>query len=298
MPRRKFFLSWLGALGAYALSFAYLLQRATAWGRRLTLVWIEDALFCVWFEYAVLETLRVLLTFVVLPMFLQHRMRSAEMRKMRRFPFSERFLDSPVARVLAARPDLARSKHLATRFYDRETVLDDLEAHGPVVERFVKARYSIFVVTAGTFLLIPEFMQDVVFAEVCDLLPYLTSKLLRGFIEFDSVGGRRQGSGAAVVSIALLALLLSVFFAFNLIRWVDERILCTTTPTPDAALDEEGSLSPLPRLEIGPPEEAGADLFAAPREVAPRDDAEAPAPGGDTQDVPDDGGDVVAAAEI
>ena len=102
MPRRKFFLSWLGALGAYALSFAYLLQRATAWGRRLTLVWIEDALFCVWFEYAVLETLRVLLTFVVLPMFLQHRMRSAEMRKMRRFPFSERFLDSPVARVLAA----------------------------------------------------------------------------------------------------------------------------------------------------------------------------------------------------
>ena len=211
---------------------------------------------------------------------------------------SERFLDSPVARVLAARPDLARSKHLATRFYDRETVLDDLEAHGPVVERFVKARYSIFVVTAGTFLLIPEFMQDVVFAEVCDLLPYLTSKLLRGFIEFDSVGGRRQGSGAAVVSIALLAVLLSVFFAFNLIRWVDERILCTTTPTPDAALDEEGSLSPLPRLEIGPPEEAGADLFAAPREVAPRDDAEAPAPGGDTQDVPDDGGDVVAAAEI
>jgi hypothetical protein len=302
VPRRTFFLSWLGALGAYALSFAYLLQRATAWGRRLTLVWIEDALFCVWFEYAVLETLRVLLTFVVLPMFLQHRMRSAEMRKMRRFPFSERFLDSPVARVLAARPDLARSKHLATRFYDRETVLDDLEAHGPVVERFVKARYSIFVVTAGTFLLIPEFMQDVVFAEVCDLLPYLTSKLLRGFIEFDSVGGRRQGSGAAVVSIALLAVLLSVFFAFNLMRWVDERILCTTTPTPDAALEdappEEGSLSPLPRLEIGPPEEAGADLIAAPHEVAPRDDAGAPAPSGDTEDVPDDGGDVVAAAEI
>ena len=128
----------------------------------------------------------------------------------------------------------------------------------------------------------------------------LTSKLLRGFIEFDSVGGRRQGSGAAVVSIALLAVLLSVFFAFNLIRWDDERILCTTTPTPDAALDEEGSLSPLPRLEIGPPEEAGADLIAAPREVevAPRDDAGAPAPSGDTQDVPDDGGDVVAAAEI
>ena len=64
-------------------------------------------------------------------------------------------------------------------------------------------------------------------------------------------------------------MLLSVFFAFNLIRWVDERILCTTTPTPDAALDEEGSLSPLPRLEIGPPEEAGADLIAAPHEVAP-----------------------------
>ncbi|KAH8046109.1 hypothetical protein JL720_16489 [Aureococcus anophagefferens] len=278
-----FVLSWLGALGAYALSFAYLLQRATAWGRRLTLVWIEDALFCVWFEYAVLETLRVLLTFVVLPMFLQHRMRSAEMRKMRRFPFSERFLDSPVARVLAAaRP--SRSKHLATRFYDRETVLDDLEAHGPVLERFVKARYSIFVVTAGTFLLIPEFMQDVVFAEVCDLLPYLTSKLLRGFIEFDSVGGRRQGSGAAVVSIALLAVLLSVFFAFNLIRWVDERILCTT-PTPDAALDKEETVAPLPRLEIGPPEEAGADLLRAARGRARRR-CEAPAPGGDAQDVP------------
>ena len=99
------------------------------------------------------------------------------------------------------------------------------------------------------------------------------------------------------MSIALLAVLLSVFFAFNLIRWVDERILCTTTPTPDAALDEEGSLSPLPRLEIGPPEEAGADLIAAPHEVAPRDDAGAPAPSGD-MDVPDDGGDVVAAAEI
>ena len=101
------------------------------------------------------------------------------------------------------------------------------------------------------------------------------------------------------MSIALLAVLLSVFFAFNLIRWVDERILCTTTPTPDAALDkEEETLAPLPRLEIGPPEEAGADLFAAPHEVAPRDDAGAPAPSGDTQDVPDDGGDVVAAAEI
>ncbi|KAH8050190.1 hypothetical protein JL721_11451 [Aureococcus anophagefferens] len=208
------------------------IYRATAWGSRNTRTWIEDSLFALFFEFAIVETLRVAFIFVILPWVVGHRLSHFIHRK--RFPYApdradSDFPDSPLAYLLRAMPELGESTYLSERVYDRATVLEDVEAHDPHVTLHWIVRWRQVAVTLliATFLLIPELLQDTMFCEACDFLPVLAQFILgTGIVGGSSGGGRRKGTNvsAVVVSGFILFMIVAFVVAITVLRRVEARV--------------------------------------------------------------------------
>ena len=229
---REYYATWAVVVLGLLLCAAYLLQRATAWGSRNTRTWIEDSLFALFFEFAIVETLRVAFIFVILPWVVGHRLSHFIHRK--RFPYApdradSDFPDSPLAYLLRAMPELGESTYLSERVYDRATVLEDVEAHDPHVTLhwIVRWRQVAVTVLIATFLLIPELLQDTMFCEACDFLPVLAQFILgTGIVGGSSGGGRRKGTNvsAVVVSGFILFMIVAFVVAITILRRVEARV--------------------------------------------------------------------------